>query len=124
MSDLKGKQTYNDLQSERNAKKRRKIHPKQPVSLIRNAYKRIESNSRLRERRRRRRRWRKQGIVRNLEKESSSHYQVQDRGYENEDYEEYLYEDDLAPSDSTESRIHDLLTSEFDSRYVIFKFQS
>ena len=116
LSDIKAKKTYNDLQPERNLNKRRKLHPKQPVSLWRGAYKRTESSSRLLERRRRRRRRRKQGIVRNQPKRTNSHYQAQDRGSEYEDFEEYLYEEDSVPSDSIESRQYDLLTSDHEPR--------
>ena len=116
LSDLKGKKTYNDLQPERHLNKRRKLHPKQPVSLWRGAYKRTESNTRLLERRRRRRRRRKQGIVRDLAERTSSHYQAKDRGSDYEDFEEYLYEEDSVPTDSIESRQYDLLTSDYDSR--------
>ena len=117
LSDVKGKKTYNDLKLDRNVKERRKIHPKQPISLIRGAYQRIEANERVRERRRRRRRRRKQESNRILSEDKSSYYQGQETNLKFDDYEEYRYDDGLTPSESIESGQQDLLTSDFDMRY-------
>ena len=116
LSDIKGKKTYNDLKLDRNVKKRRKIHPKQSISLIRGDYKRIDANERLRERRRRRRRRRKQAVDRISSEDKSSYYQVQEKNLKSDDYEEYFYDDDSKPSDSKESGQYDLLMSDFDMR--------
>ena len=116
LSDVKGKKTYNDLQVERNIKKRRKLHPKQPGSLYRGAYNRMEDNNRFRERRRRRRR-KKQEKNRNLSEDMISEYEVDDIATDLNDYEEYFYED--RSLDSIESRQHDLFTSDFDKRCVL-----
>ena len=119
LSDVKGKKTYNDLQVERNIKKRRKLHPKQPGSLYRGAYNRMEDNNRFRERRRRRRRKKQeQNQNRNISEDMLSEYELDDRATDSNEYEEYLYED--RPSDSMKSEQYDLFTSDFDKRYVIF----
>ena len=77
----------------------------------------MEDNNRFRERRRRRRR-KKQEKNRNLSEDMISEYEVDDRATDLNDYEEYFYED--RSLDSIESGHHDLFTSDFDKRYVIF----